>query len=114
MLGRLLLLLVQVLVCWLSIPYIAEYFPAAGAYDIFVKAACFALIIWLIGLFAALASRDVSRPTPSALFVTLVFALGLAFLSEHEQARQAINEVLDLPSDAYPIIGAVVGYAITR
>ena len=114
MLGRLLLILVQVVVCWLSIPYIVEYTPAVGRYDIFFKATCFAFIIWLIGMLAALASRDVSRPTPSALFVTLVFALSFAFLSGHEQAREAIDNVVDLPSDAYPIIGAVVGYAITR
>ena len=77
-------------------------------------AAIFALVVWLVGFIGALALKDVGQPTPSALMVALICGVIFAGLTLIPDVMRAINGVVRIPGEAYPLIGAVLGYAIKR
>ncbi|MGI9409323.1 MAG: hypothetical protein ACR2OV_04570 [Hyphomicrobiaceae bacterium] len=112
--GRLILILLQLAVGWFAAPHIKQYVPSLGQLDIFVLAAIFALVVWLVGFIGALALKDVGQPTPSTLMVALVCAAIFAGMTLVPDVMRAINGLVRIPVSAYPLIGAVVGYAIKR
>lgn len=115
MFGRLVLILLQLAVGWFAAPKIAVYLPKLGTLDIFVMAAIFAMVVWLVGFIGALVLKDVGQPTPSTLVVSLVCALIFAGLTLIPDVMSAIKSVIPhLDKKYYPLIGAVIGYAIKR
>ncbi|MGI9422232.1 MAG: hypothetical protein ACR2PA_03495 [Hyphomicrobiaceae bacterium] len=114
MFGRLVLILVQLAVGWFATPEVLKYLPKLGQLDLFVMAAVVALIVWLVGLIGALVLKDVGQPTPSTLIVSLVCAVIFAGLTLVPDIMRAIDGVVRIPHRAYPLIGAVLGYAIKR
>lgn len=113
MLGRLILILVQLVVGWYASIEIMKNMPGLGKLDMFVIAAVFAVVVWAIGLLSAAVLKDVSQPGPS----TLIFAFGAAVLfaavTFFPDAQRMIASVAgSLDVRLYPLIGAVVGYAV--
>ena len=116
MLGRLVLILVQLGAGWFLAPVIAKQLPNFGSLTIFVYAAIFAIVIWLVGIIGSLVLKDVPQPSPSTLTVALVGALIGAGLTMVPEVGKAVGQVIKggLPTLAYPLLGAVLGYAIKK
>jgi small-conductance mechanosensitive channel len=115
MLGRLLLLLLQVVVCWLVGPEIFKKLPNFGQLNIFAQAVVFAILVWLVGVVAAIVLKDVGQPSTAALTAALVVGLIFAAITLFPDATRAIGRVAKgLPLMAYPLIGAVAGYTFKR
>ena len=115
MLGRLILVLIQLALGWFLGPLIVAKIPSFGALNIFVYAVVFAIVIWLIGMLGAIALKDVAQPSPATLTVALVGALIGAGLTLVPDVMKAIASVVKgVPATAYPLIGAVLGYAVKR
>lgn len=49
MLSRLILLALQVVIAWIAAPIIVRYIPGMGRLELFVYAAVFAVLVWLVG-----------------------------------------------------------------
>ena len=115
MLGRLVLFLMQLVVGWFAGPMIFAKLPKFGQPDIFVQAIVFAILVWIIGVIAAIILKDVAHPSSSKLTAALVVALIFAALTLFPDiTRFVASYVRGVPLMAYPLIGAVFGYALKR
>lgn len=113
MLGRLMLILVQLVVGWYAALEIVKALPTFGSFGIFALAAIFALLVWAIGLLAAAVMKDVSRPGPPALMFAFAAAVIFSAVPIFPDAQQAVTSVVgDLDARVYPLVGAVIGYAV--
>ena len=75
MLSRLILLALQLVIAWFGAPYIVRYIPGMGRMEIFVYAAVFAVIVWIVGLVLSQVLRDMGQPSSATLVSALVLAL---------------------------------------
>mgnify|MGYP000851924230 CR=1 FL=1 len=115
MIGRLLLILVQLGLGWVLAPMIMAKLPGFGTLNIFVYAVVFAVLVWLTGMIGAVVLKDVAQPTPSTLSIALLGALIGAGLTLVPDVTKAVASVVKgVPLHAYPLIGAVLGYAVKR
>ena len=115
MLGRLILILVQLALGWFLGPLIVAKIPGVGVLNIFISAIVFALVVWLIGMLGAIVLKDVAQPSPATLTIALVGALIGAGLTLVPDVMKAIAGVVKgVPAQAYPLLGAVLGYALKR
>ena len=113
MLGRLLLILVQLVIGWYASIEFAKSIPNLGKFDIFVMAAVFAVIIWAIGLLAGAILKDVAVPSSPTLLFAFGAAILFASLTVIPDVHRAIADVIGhVDNRVYPLIGAVIGYAI--
>ena len=67
MLSRLILLALQLVIAWFGAPYIVRYIPGMGRMEIFVYAAVFAVIVWIVGLVLSQVLRDLGQPSSGTL-----------------------------------------------
>ena len=115
MIGRLLLLLLQLVVCWFVGPEIFKKLPPFGQLVIFVQAAVFAMLVWVVGVLGGIVLKDVATPSATTLTYALVGALLGAGLTLLPDATRAIAGVIKgVQPLVYPLVGAVLGYAIKR
>jgi len=115
MLGRLILILVQLAAGWFAGPIIAQNVPKFGTLDIFIMAVIFAIFVWLLGILGAVVLNGVAQPSSATLTYALVVALIGAGLTLVPQVKSVIAAVIPgVPDRAYPLIGAVIGYAIKK
>jgi hypothetical protein len=115
MFGRLVLLLLQIAVCWFVGPEIFKKLPQLGQLTIFVQGVVFAILTWLVGIIGAIVLKDVGQPSGSTLTAALIGALIGAGLTLIPDVTKAIGSVVKgVPILAYPLVGAVLGYAIKR
>ncbi len=117
MLGRLVLIAFQLAIGWRlmsEIPQLLAYLPPLGDLRIFAVALVFALIVWIVGLLGALVLKDVASPTPATLTFAIVAALAFAALTLIPEVTTAVRRVVQIQPSIYPLIGAVIGYAIKR
>ena len=115
MLGRLLLLILQLVICWFVGPEVFKKLPQFGQLNIFVQAVVFAILVWLVGVVGAIVLKDVSQPSAGTMTAALVGALLGAALTLFPEVTKAIAGVTKgVPLMAYPLVGAVIGYAIRR
>ena len=56
MLGKLILILVQIAAAWLLGPVIRAQIPTGGTYDLFIYAIVFAIVVYLTGVLGAQAA----------------------------------------------------------
>jgi len=113
MLGRLMLILVQCVVGWYAALEIMKALPALGNLDIFILAGIFALLVWAIGLLAGAVLKDVSQPGPPALMFAFAAAVLFSALTIFPDAHNAVASVAgDIDMRIYPLVGAVIGYAV--
>lgn len=114
MLGRLVLIFLQVAIGWTGAPFIRQHIPVSGAFDLFVYAAIFGVIVYIAGILAALVVKDVGSPSPAALTTSLVVALIAAAF-----ATYGWDLVPQLPGGTISkrglvLAGAVLGYMFRR
>lgn len=117
MLGRLILLLVQLAAGWYAGPQVMARLtlPKLGTFDIFAYAVLFAIIVWLVGVVGAFVLKDVAQPSAGTMTVALIGALIGAGLTLFPDVTKAVSGVIKGVSPlAYPLVGAVLGYAIKR
>ena len=75
----------------------------------------FSILVWLTGMVGAVVLKDVAQPTPSTLSVALIGALIGAGLTLVPDITKAVSGLAKgVPLHAYPLIGAVLGYAVKR
>jgi hypothetical protein len=116
MLSRLVLLAVQLIVAWFGAPYIVRYIPGMGRMEIFVYAAVFAVLVWIVGLVLRQVLRDTGMPSSAALAAALIVALIAAAIYTWLPmiVPEAKRVMLNLQEKVYPLIGALIGYHIRR
>ena len=114
MLGRLILILLQVIVAWFAGPIIYSYVPSPGVFGLFVYAAIFAVLVYLTGILAAQVLQDVGTPSPAALTTSLVVALLAAAFVVF-----ALPYIPQFPGNTLShrgivLAGAILGYLMRR
>ena len=116
MLSRLILLVLQLIVAWFAAPVIVRYIPGMGRLELFVYAAAFAVLVWLVGVVGAQVLKDTGTPSSAALASALVVALIAAAVYTWLPTfvPDAKRVMLNLQEKAYPLIGAVLGYHLRR
>ena len=116
MLSRLVLLVLQLIVAWFAAPVIVRYIPGLGRMQLFVFAAVFAVLVWVVGLVLSQVLRETGQPSSSTLVAALVLALiGAAIVTWLPAFVPDVRAAMrNLPDLAYPLIGAVLGYHIRR
>jgi hypothetical protein len=115
MLGRLVLLLLQLGIGWYAMPHIGRYLPKLGQLDIFVLAVIFAILVCIVGFVGALVLKDVAPPSSATVTTTLIVALIFAALTLVPQIMAFVDQFArGVPRQVYPLIGAVLGYAARR
>ena len=116
MLSRLILLAIQLIVAWFGAPYVVRYIPGMGRMEIFVYAAVFAVLVWIVGLVLSQVLRDTGMPSSATLVSALVLALIAAAIYTWLPmvVPDAKRILLNLQEKAYPLIGALIGYHIRR
>jgi hypothetical protein len=115
MLGYPVLLVLQLVGGWAVGLMAFKRIPSQGALDIFVHAAVFAVTVWLSGVIGSLVLKGVARPSVGTLVYVLVGALIGAGLTLSPDIMKAVGGVIpSIPKDAYPLVGAVLGYIVRR
>ena len=116
MLSRLIFLVLQLIVAWFAAPVIVRYIPGMGRLELFVYAAAFAVLVWLVGVVGAQVLKDTGTPSSAALASALVVALIAAAVYTWLPTfvPDAKRVMLNLQEKAYPLIGAVLGYHLRR
>lgn len=116
MLSRLVLLALQLVVGWFGAPYIVRYIPGLGGLQLFVYAVVFAVLVWVVGLVLSQVLRETGMPTSSTLVASLVVALiGAALITWLPGLIPDLARPMrQIPTVAYPLIGAVLGYHLRR
>jgi hypothetical protein len=114
MLGRLVLIVLQIAAAWVAGPLLRQYIPVSGAFDLFVYAAVFAVIAYVVGILAALIIKDVGSPSPAALTTSLVVALIAAAV-----ATYGMDLIPQLPGGTISkrglvLAAAILGYMMRR
>lgn len=114
MLGRLVLLLLQIAGGHFLTPIIAGHVPVPGEFSLFVYAIIAAIVVFLIGLLAAQVVKDVAQPSPATLSSALIFALVGAAV-----ATWGPSLVPQIPWNKAPdrwivLAGAILGYLAKR
>jgi hypothetical protein len=114
MLGRLILILLQVIIAWIAAPIIAGYVPVPGAFSLFVFAIICAILVFLVGVIAAQVLRDIGQPGTGALTWALVFGLIAAALATWGPELLPQVPWSRVPGRTMVIAGAVIGYMLRR
>ena len=116
MLGRIVLILVQLAGAWFLAPLVARYIPVTGVVRDLLYALLFAVFAWVIGLVSAEVIKGVNKPQGSSFFWSIVLALvGAAILIAPTYVPN-FNFALPLgiATLSLPLIGAVIGYQLGK
>ena len=116
MLSRLILLALQLVVAWFAAPIIVRYIPGLGGLQLFVYALIFAVLVWVVGLVLSQVLRETGMPSSSTLAASIVVALiGAALITWLPGLVPDLGRSMrQIPTLAYPLIGAAIGYHIKR
>lgn len=114
MLGKLILLLLQMAAAWFVTPFIRAAIPVPGGYDLFVYAVLFAIIVYLIGVLGAQVLRDVGMPSTAALSTALIVALIVAALVVFIPDLVRLIPGSTISHRGLVLAGALVGYWVRR
>jgi hypothetical protein len=109
--GRLVLILLQLAAGWFGAPEVLRYVPLGGDAQIFAQGVAAGLIVWIVGLVGAQVLKGVSAPSLATLASALAGGLiGAAVVVSKLPAM--------LPFGVPPLLWmvglAVVGYALKR
>lgn len=113
MLGRLILIGLQIVICWFGAPMILAYLPAGLGADVrtVIHGGLFGVIAWIVGLVGSQALKDVALPSSQTLLWTLVGGLIGGALVVFKVP--AMIPVAFAPM-ALPLALAILGYAIRK
>jgi hypothetical protein len=109
MLGRLVLIALQLAGGWFGAPYLLKYVSVGGDPQVFVHGAVFAVIVWMVGLVGSQVLKGVDVPSAA----TLTYALGGGLIG----AALIVLKVpamlpLTFPPLLLPLGLAILGYAV--
>ena len=114
MLGRLVLILLQIAVGWFGTNALmgAVKLGQFSQFSLFIFAIVAAIVVYLIGIIAAQILKEVDQPSSATLSAALVFALiAAAVATWGPQILPAINQV---PDKYLVLAGAILGYTIKK
>ena len=121
MIGRLLLMVIQFVACWYVQgdveKYLAylHYVSSSDRLSLILFTAVIALFVWLIGAVAAVALKDVPRPSMPTLLVVFGTALVLAILTTVPDVMLPLKGLIgEVDATYFPIVGAILAYAVQR
>jgi len=118
MFARLVLIAVQLFVGYIAAVYALIYLKNYSSFqswmEIFIMVAICPVVVWFVGLVGFWILRDVGRPTPSTFALSLLFACALAAVTTIPEAVAALNGVVPISLTVYPLVGAVIGYAVSN
>src|SRR5262245_36421273 len=116
MLSRLVLLAAQLVGGWFAAQALLEALPRFGALGPFVFAVLAGVMVWLIGLVLASILRDTPSPSSATLTAAVVLALAGALLVSLRPALppELRSAMRGLANQLYPLLGAILGYALKR
>jgi hypothetical protein len=112
MFGQIILVAIQFVAAFFGAPQVLRHIPIGGDLKIFVHAVAFAVIVWIVGLVASFALKDVNLPTTRTLGAALIGALIGAVLTLIPGLLEAIPVKFD--RIYLPLIGAIAGYMVRR
>jgi hypothetical protein len=111
MLGRLVLIALQLAGGWLGAPYLLKYVSVGGDLQVFVHGAVFAGVIWAVGLVGSQVLTDVTVPSAATLAFALAGGLiGAALIVLKVPALLQLN----VPPPLLPLGLAILGYALKK
>lgn len=69
MLGRIILIMLQIVAAWFGAPMLLRYLPAGlgGDASLLLHGALIGIVVWIVGLIGAQALKDVPTPSPGTL-----------------------------------------------
>lgn len=114
MLGRIILLLLQIAGGHFLTPIIAGQVPVPGQFSLYLYALIAAVVVYLIGLLAAQVVKDVGAPSPATLTMSLVFALIAAALWSFGPSLLPDVPWGKVPARWAVLGGAILGYLVKK
>jgi hypothetical protein len=111
MLGRLVLIALQLAGGWFGAPYLLKYVSFGGDLQVFVHGAIFAVIVWVVGLVGSQVLKGVGVPSAA----TFAFALAGGLIG----AALIVLKVpallpLKFPPLLLPLGLSILGYALKK
>lgn len=118
MLGRLVLLLLQIVIGWFGANAIMGWVAGSvpGAFSIYVFAIVCAIVVFLTGVVAAQVLKDVGTPAGHTLSWSLGLALIAALLWEFGPSLPLLSEIPwgRVPEKYAVLAGAILGYHVKK
>jgi hypothetical protein len=116
MLARLVLLAAQLVAGWLATEPILQRLPPFGGLRIFVYGLVAAVVVFMVGLVLSQILRDTGPPSRATLVSSILLALAGAALVyfRHVLPPEVQSSSRAVPEEIYPLLGAVLGYALKR
>jgi hypothetical protein len=115
MLGRLILLLLQIAIGWFGSNAIMGYIRF-GEFRLFIFAVVAAIVVFLIGVVAALVLKEVGSPSSHTLSWAVVLALIAAALWTFGPSLPVLSDVPwgKIRAEYAVLAGAILGYMIKK
>lgn len=118
MLGRLILLLLQIVIGWFGANSLMKMAGGAvpGSLRLYVFALVCAIVIFFIGIIAAQILKEVGAPSSQTLTWSLMVALAAALLWSFGPELPLLKEVpwRRIPDEAAVLGGAILGYMMKK
>jgi hypothetical protein len=114
MLGKLILLLLQIAIAWFLAPILYSKIPVPGEFGIFLYAVLFAILVFLTGVLGAQVLQGVGGPSSATLSASLVLALIVAAVVAFLPDLVAAIPGSTISHRGLVLAGAVLGYWIKR
>ena len=116
MLGRLVLLLLQIVIGWYGATYLMGMIHVPGTFQLYVFAIVCAIVVFLIGVIGAQVLKDVGTPSGHTLSWALAFGLIAAALWSFGPTLPVLSQVPwgKVPAEYAVLAGAVIGYTIKK
>ncbi len=118
MLGRLVLLLLQIVIGWFGSKAIMGWLGSAvpAAFDIYVFAIVAAIVVFLVGIIAAQVLQGIWTPGSGTLTASLVVGIIAALLWSFGPTLPVLSEIPwgRVPAMYAVLAGVILGYHIKR
>ena len=116
MLSRLVLLAAQLVAGWVATPSLLALLPPVAGLHLFAYGLVAAVVVFVVGLVLSHILRDTRPPSGGTLAVSIVLALaGAALVYWRDHLPMELRPSARILHDnLYPLLGAVLGYALKR
>lgn len=114
MLGRLILIALQIVVGWVGAPFLLKYVPIGGDVQVFIHGAIFAVLVWITGVVGSLALKEVGMPSSATLTWALAGGLIGAALIVFKVPAMLPAAFPKFPPLFLPLGLSILGYAIKK
>jgi hypothetical protein len=120
MIPRIVLFALQIAAGWFIVPILRKSLPGVvpPAYELFLLALLYAVVIIVVGFVGALVMKGVPVPSAGTFVVMLILAGALAALAlyvpQFTQAVEGVAPILRANRFVYPFVGALLGYYVKR